>query len=135
MKKIFILSLGIALSVACQQEIILENPVQNTGEEFVASLECFDGPTKTSMTEENSIVWTKGDQIAIFQGAAVANTYQVEDQCDGTSSGTFTKISGENSGEEMQANNAVYPYSDRCRRHSRQGSRAARSRKSSDSWP
>ena len=112
MKKIFILSLGIALSVACQQEIILENPVQNTGEEFVASLECFDGPTKTSMTEENSIVWTKGDQIAIFQGAAVANTYQVEDQCDGTSSGTFTKISGENSGEEMQANIAVYPYSD-----------------------
>ncbi len=107
------------MSVACQQEIILENPVQNTGEEFVASLECFDGPTKTSMTEENSIVWTKGDQIAIFQGATVADTYQVKEQCDGTSSGIFTLISdnsevnGEfSSGMEIPANIAVYPYSD-----------------------
>ena len=79
MKKILILSIGIALSVACQQETTPESPVQKTDTEFSSSLESFDGSTKTSMTEDKSIVWTKGDQIAIFQGATVADTYQVKD--------------------------------------------------------
>ena len=119
MKKILLLSIGIALSVACQQETTPESPVQKTDAEFSSSLESFDGSTKTSMTEDNSIVWTKGDQIAIFQGATVADTYQVKDQCDGTASGIFTLISdnsevnGEfSSGMEIPANIAVYPYSD-----------------------
>ena len=119
MKKILLLSIGIALSVACQQETTPESPVQKTDEEFVSSLESFDGSTKTSMTEDNSIVWTKGDQIAIFQGATVADTYQVKDQCDGTASGIFTLVSdnsevnGEfSSGMEIPANIAVYPYSE-----------------------
>ena len=107
------------MSVACQQETTPESPVQKTDEEFVSSLESFDGSTKTSMTEDNSIVWTKGDQIAIFQGATVADTYQVKDQCDGTASGIFTLVSdnsevnGEfSSGMEIPANIAVYPYSE-----------------------
>ena len=119
MKKILLLSIGIALSVACQQETTPESPVQKTDEEFSSSLESFDSPTKTSMTEDNSIVWTKGDQIAIFQGATVADTYQVKDQCDGTASGIFTLVSdnsevnGEfSSGMEIPANIAVYPYSE-----------------------
>ena len=119
MKKILLLSIGIALSVACQQETTPESPVQKTDAEFSSSLESFDGSTKTSMTEDNSIVWTKGDQIAIFQGATVADTYQVKDQCDVTASGIFTLISdnsevnGEfSSGMEIPANIAVYPYSD-----------------------
>ena len=74
MKKILLLSIGIALSVACQQENTPESPVHKTDEEFVSSLESFDGSTKTSMTEDNSIVWTKGDKIAIFQGATVDDT-------------------------------------------------------------
>ena len=119
MKKILLLSIGIALSVACQQENTPESPVQKTDAEFVSSLESFDSPTKTSMTEDNSIVWTKGDKIAIFQGATVADTYQVKDQCDGTASGIFTLVSdnsevnGEfSSGMEIPANIAVYPYSE-----------------------
>ena len=119
MKKILLLSIGIALSVACQQENTPGSPEQKTGADYLASLECFDGPTKTSMTEDNSIVWTKGDQIAIFQGATVADTYQVKDQCDGTANGIFTLVSdnsevnGEfSSGMEIPANIAVYPYSD-----------------------
>ena len=119
MKKILLLSIGIALSVACQQETTPESPVQKSDAEFVSSLESFDGSTKTSMTEDNSIVWTKGDQIAIFQGATVADTYQVKDQCDGTASGIFTLVSdnsevnGEfSSGMEIPANIAVYPYSE-----------------------
>ena len=119
MKKILLLSIGIALSVACQQENTPESPVQKTDAEFFSSLESFDGSTKTSMTEDNSIVWTKGDQIAIFQGATVADTYQVKDQCDGTASGIFTLVSdnsevnGEfSSGMEIPANIAVYPYSE-----------------------
>ena len=119
MKKILLLSIGIALSVACQQENTPESPVQKTDAEFTSSLESFDSPTKTSMTEDNGIVWTKGDQIAIFQGATVADTYQVKDQCDGTASGIFTLVSdnsevnGEfSSGMEIPANIAVYPYSD-----------------------
>ena len=119
MKKILLLSIGIALSVACQQENTPGSLEQKTGTDYLASLECFDGPTKTSMTEDNGIVWTKGDQIAIFQGATVADTYQVKDQCDGTASGIFTLVSdnsevnGEfSSGMEIPANIAVYPYSE-----------------------
>ena len=107
------------MSVACQQENNPESPVQKTDAEFSSSIESFDGSTKTSMTEDNSIVWTKGDQIAIFQGATVADTYQVKDQCDGTASGIFTLVSdnsevnGEfSSGMEIPANIAVYPYSE-----------------------
>ena len=116
MKKILLLSIGIALSVACQQETTPESPVQKSDAEFVASLESFDGPTKTSMTEDNGIVWTKGDQIALFRGATVADTYQVKDQCDGTASGIFDLItdnSGESSsGMENPTNIAVYPFSE-----------------------
>ena len=119
MKKKLLLLIGIVLSVACQQENAPESPVQKTDADYLASLECFDGPTKTSMTEDNSIVWTKGDQIAIFQGATVADTYQVKDQCNGTASGIFTLVSdnsevnGEfSSGMEIPANIAVYPYSE-----------------------
>ncbi|MDD6751332.1 MAG: leucine-rich repeat domain-containing protein [Bacteroidales bacterium] len=116
MKKIILLSIGIALSVACQQETTPESPVQKSDAEFVASLESFDGPTKTSMTEDNGIVWTKGDQIALFRGATVADTYQVKDQCDGTASGIFDLItdnSGESSsGMENPTNIAVYPFSE-----------------------
>ncbi|MGM9750830.1 MAG: leucine-rich repeat domain-containing protein [Candidatus Cryptobacteroides sp.] len=116
MKKIILLSIGIALSVACQQETTPESPVQKSDAEFVASLESFDGPTKTSMTKDNGIVWTKGDQIALFRGATVADTYQVKDQCDGTASGIFDLItdnSGESSsGMENPTNIAVYPFSE-----------------------
>ena len=116
MKKIILLSIGIALSVACQQETTPESPVQKSDAEFVASLESFDEPTKTSMTEDNGIVWTKGDQIALFRGATVADTYQVKDQCDGTASGIFDLItdnSGESSsGMENPTNIAVYPFSE-----------------------
>ena len=116
MKKIILLSIGIALSVACQQETTPESPVQKSDAEFVASLESFDSPTKTSMTEDNGIVWTKGDQIALFRGATVADTYQVKDQCDGTASGIFDLItdnSGESSsGMENPTNIAVYPFSE-----------------------
>ena len=114
MKKILLLSISIALSVACQQDNTPGSQERKTGADYLASLECFDGPTKTSMTEDNSIVWTKGDQIAIFQGATVADTYQVKDQCDGTASGIFTLVSdnsevnGEcSSGMEIPANIAV----------------------------
>ncbi len=116
MKKIILLSIGIALSVACQQETTPESPVQKSDAEFVASLESFDSPTKTSMTEDNGIVWTKGDQIALFRGATVADTYQVKDQCDGAASGIFDLItdnSGESSsGMENPTNIAVYPFSE-----------------------
>ena len=116
MKRIYFkLALGLSLLSGCQ---ILEQP-QDTGyhesvsePEFEVQLEGCNDATKTALTSERSIIWSAEDQLAVFQGHSVADTYQVKPDCVGTSHGNFeivTQADGE-AEAELQANVAIYPY-------------------------
>ena len=109
MKRILLLLL---LAVACQQvEPLVETEVV-TGPEFSAQIEEFGAETKTALAYGNSVVWSEGDQLAIFRGESVADKYQVKSDRVGTASGTF-EIVANGSGTAaatFPTNIAVYPY-------------------------
>ena len=88
--------------------------------DFVAYTELYGSETKTLLTDENSVVWCSGDRLSIFQGANIADTYEVSESSVGKSEGSFSLVS-DNSGEvngdftsgvEISANIAVYPFDD-----------------------
>ena len=119
MKKLLVSLACMAVFIACQEKQVLEPEDHEIDTIFRSSMEDSDCFTKTSMTKDNDIVWSKGDRIAIFQGANVADTYMVKNECAGTSTGIFTLVSDNSdvngdfsSGMEIPANIAVYPYMD-----------------------
>ena len=111
MKRIFTM---ILLAVACQQVEPLVEPEVAEGPEFSAQIEEFGAETKTALAFGNSVVWSAGDQLAIFQGESVADKYQVKSDCVGTTSGTFEIVANGSGTPEasFQTNIAVYPYED-----------------------
>ena len=107
-------SVMLLVIAACQQVELLVEPGAVIGPDFTAHIETFDAETKTALVNGNSVVWSTDDQIAIFQGNASADKYQVNDDCVGTTSGTFSIVAkGETAAEEtFNANIAIYPYQD-----------------------
>ena len=101
---------------ACQQvELPMEEAAPQggvTGPEFSAKIEDFGAETKTALANGSSVVWSAGDQIAIFQGTEAADTYQVDEKCVGTTEGRFGIVAkGESlAGDVFDANIAIYPY-------------------------
>ena len=118
MKKLYITLLFIMLALtACQQVEPLVDPeeqvpVEVSGPEFTAHVETFGAETKTALADGKSVVWSSGDQLAIFQGRSVADKYQVKDDCVGSTSGAFSIVaSGDGSPVvTFQTNVALYPY-------------------------
>ncbi len=104
---------------SCQEDISNEClPVKS--ETFDASIEIFESLTKTSMTPTRNVVWSSDDQLAIFQGNTLADKYQVSESSVGSPNGSFSLVS-DNSGElnadfvsgnQIDANIALYPYSE-----------------------
>lgn len=101
------------LQTACQRvEVLVEPEIgQNpSGPEFIAQVEEFLGTqTKTALVNGNSVVWSAADQIAVFQGKAKADKYQVDEDCIGTKEGIFAIVAkGEtSSAENFNANIAI----------------------------
>ena len=119
MKKLLtILCTALLLAVTgCQQVEPLEESAVVTGAEFAAQIEEFGDGTKTSLAGGNSVVWSSGDQIAIFQGRSIADRYQVDEDHVGTRSGTFKIVAhGEgNAASSFLTNIALYPYEEDLR--------------------
>ena len=115
MKKITLSLTMAALAIASCQKPETDITVSEK-ESFKASVESFTTPTKTSMTEEKTVVWSEDDRLAIFQGSALADEFEISDASVGKSSATFTKVttSGEdyNAGTELPCNVALYPYAE-----------------------
>ena len=109
MRKLFYSALIIIGFGGCQAIIDEKLPVEDPVT-FSTKIEVIDGPTKTTMTEDRHVVWSVGDQIAIFHGNNVADTYQVADDCANSQNGEFTKIQDNGSGERLDATVALYPY-------------------------
>lgn len=107
-----------AMIVACAEknaelETLKDAPV------FDAVTESF-GDTKTSLDGNNRVVWTKEDEIAIFQGFSIADEYHVTESSAETGTASFTLASDNSnknnsdfvSGIEIPSNVAYYPYSE-----------------------
>ena len=91
MKKILYTIVALAAIVGCQREepfVESDEAQEQSGLEFTAQIETFVNETKTSLSG-NSVVWSSGDQLAIFQGKDIADRYQVKDNCVGSGNGTF----------------------------------------------
>jgi lysophospholipase L1-like esterase len=109
----YIFMIMLVVVTSCRQIEPLVEQELSQGPEFTAEIESFDPETKTAL-DGNSVVWSAADQIAVFQGMAKADKYQVNDDCVGTTSGTFGIVAkGEAAAEEtFNANIAIYPYQD-----------------------
>ena len=73
-------------------------------------------PSKTMMTDNNSICWTEGDHIVVFFKNTVGLRYQVDAESVGKSYATFNRAPEgnvvDNEGvSELDHNIAYYPYS------------------------
>ena len=126
MKKVFMsLAAVAAVFAGCQKPELEVAPVE-VKNPFTASVENFGAETKTAM-DGNQVVWSSGDQLAIFQGAGVADLYELADGYEGLASGTFTLKAemGDDfyGGVEMNdpRNVAFYPYAEGLASYSEEG--------------
>ena len=116
MKKLIYTALMMATIVGCQEVIEELSPAENA-EVFKAEIENLGGLTKTQMDSERNILWSEGDQIAVFQGNSVADQYKVTAETVGTMEGVFTLVKsnkGETNEEGVTPADvvAIYPYTD-----------------------
>lgn len=95
------------LLAACQQEELM--PVEDRN--FTATIEEFDAATKTSLNSSNSVVWSRNDMIAIFQGNTMPSLFQVPSASTGSTTATFEEVVSDKRGGAIPANVALYPYS------------------------
>ena len=110
MRNLLILSATAALlAVGCQEEAT-DQAGQYSGSGFTAMTEGFAVYSKTVMDAERNILWSKGDQIAIFTDSQVASLYEVTDETVGTSNGKFVLVGAQNGKPDSDRNVAVYPY-------------------------
>lgn len=116
--RLITMAFAAAMIVACAEknaelETLKDAPV------FDAVTESF-GDTKTSLDGNNRVVWTKEDEIAIFQGFSIADEYHVTESSAATGTASFTLASDNSnknnsdfvSGIEIPSNVAYYPYSE-----------------------
>ncbi len=112
MKRFSLYLLALLTAAACQMAEQPEIHRTAYAPEFAAQTEEFDAQTRTALAPGRSIIWTTGDQIALFQGRLVADKLQIKNDQAGTASGTFEMIAkGEGESiSEFLCNVAIYPY-------------------------
>ncbi len=116
MRKIYYLAMAVILTVmvGCQKDDELLNLQGKTDQAFYATFENSVG-TRTALDANNNVLWSAGDQISVFGGTTVNNSFILASG-ENTNYGTFavnTAVAGtESSGSttSLSANVAYYPY-------------------------
>lgn len=81
---------------------------------YHASIECWNEDTRTSITDNNRIVWTAGDKITIFEGNDVGKAFQVDPSFVGKSYADFLPVDESDTDQSVTSFEgvlAMYPYS------------------------
>lgn len=108
-KLLFFLASAALLAAGCQEE--MTNPSeQASGLGFNASTENFAVISKTAMDTDRDILWSEGDQLAIFMDSPTASLFKVADETAGTENGRFILIGEQNGKADSDKNVAIYPY-------------------------
>ena len=98
----------------CYEELSRPDYTISDTNTFTSTLESFSPRTRTSIGDNNSIIWSAGDLLAIYQGSSRADKYMITDESVGTPNGEFTRVDIENSTNptdwEIKSNVAIYPY-------------------------
>ena len=110
MRNLLILSAAaVLIAVGCQEEAA-DPTGQHGGSVFTAKTEGFAVDSKTAMDADRNILWSEGDQIAIFMDSPTASLFEVTHETAGTSQGKFTLVGTQNGKADSDRNVAVYPY-------------------------
>ena len=123
MKKSLISILALLMMMSCQIHELTPEYTPAT-DDLYASIESVNA-TKTVMDENNNILWSEGDQLVAFMKTTLGVKYQIKEQFVGTSTGGFSKINEQGNdddletGQEIDHNVVLYPYSDQvfCMKH------------------
>ena len=117
-KLLFALCLLTSSVTGCKLEIVYSSQQDALDyPEFTAEVEPFDSNQKTSLNENRCLVWSAGDQLAIFQGNSLADRYQVKDSADGQMNASYSIVHGQDGSDgdyvgsmSFDTNIAFYPY-------------------------
>ena len=113
-KLLFALCLLTSSVTGCKLEVVYSSQQDALDyPEFTAEVEPFDSNQKTSLNENRCLVWSAGDQLAIFQGNSLADRYQVKDSADGQMNASFSIVRGQEGtvgSMSFDTNIAFYPY-------------------------
>lgn len=113
-KLLFALCLSALSVTGCRVEVVYSSGQDALDyPEFTAEVELFDSDQKTSLNENRCLVWSAGDQLAIFQGNSLADRYQVKDSADGQMNASFSIVRGQEGTDgsmSFDTNIAFYPY-------------------------
>ena len=108
-KLLFFLASAALLAAGCQEE--MTNPSEQASRlGFNASTENFAVISKTAMDTDRDILWSEGDQLAIFMDSPTASLFKVADETAGTANGRFILIGEQNGKADSDKNVAIYPY-------------------------
>mgnify|MGYP006932894699 CR=1 FL=1 len=105
MKNKMLFLLATMLVAACQREEICQT------RRYSAVTEGFE-TTRTSLDEDNRVLWSAGDEIAIFENKDMPSRYQVAESSAGQPSAEFFLMVEAQSGTAAGADVAVYPYAE-----------------------
>lgn len=116
MKKTLSLLFAILCLSACLEKE-LSPEFQQDNNVLYASMEAIDA-TRTSMDEYNNVLWSENDQLVAFMKTTLGIRYQIKEQYVGTTTGGFSKVQDSGSGDDLESgqeidhNVVLYPYSD-----------------------
>ena len=100
--------------VSCLQQELTAPETDHNQDVFHASIESTVN-SKVFLNEENLVLWSEDDCLAIFRTSTLPTKYQVTDDSVGQTNGKFTLVEmpGNDfySGMELPCNIAFYPYS------------------------
>lgn len=105
----------LAMMFSCQ-EVELIQPQGCSDADIYATIESVCA-TRTSMDQNNNVLWSEGDQIIAFMQTTLGSKYQIKEQYVGSTTGGFSKVvedgGGDDleSGQELDHNVILYPYS------------------------
>lgn len=107
-KSFFTLASFAAIAVGCQVEKMDELPLVDNSVVYSASTEAYAPETKTAM-DGLDVVWSEGDEIAVFQGNIALDKFVVKEGV-GETRATFELVSESDDISEIGFNAAFYPY-------------------------
>lgn len=116
MKKTYLLLLALAMLFAGCAKDEIRNEVGGYSNKFApvfhAGFADNDKETKTFLNENGHLRWNADDRLTIFVGKTLNSQYAFDGE-DGDNAGEFIQIGGSSfsTGNQLDANYAVYPYS------------------------
>lgn len=95
--------------ISCTDEQV--TTVTTDSDEFYCSIEN-EELTRTSLDQNNNVIWSAEDQLVIFKKSSIPSKYQISESHIGKTFGSFYKINSEefSAGSELDHNVALYPY-------------------------